>query len=105
MKTGEAGKIVFFTLIAGRKRKDALLSALSEQGAQLINTVYGKGTVDASYLQDVFGLAPETNKVVITCLFSESGADAAMAMLVEKFNFDRPNTGVVFTIPVDRVSF
>ncbi len=97
--------IEFLTLIAGRKQKEALLDALSEAGGRLINIVYGKGSVKSSYLKDMFGLVPEENKVVITCLLPSEKSDALLDMLVEKFNFDKPNTGIAFTIPVEKLSY
>ena len=48
---------------------------------------------------------PEENKVVITCLLTRGQSDAVLRMLVEKFDFDKPNTGVAFTVPVDRMPF
>ena len=100
-----AGKILFLTLIAGRKQKDALLTALSQSGTRLISALYGKGSVKSSYLKNVFGLIPEENKVVITCVLTQVKADAVMKILIEKFRFDKPNTGIAFTIPIDSLSF
>lgn len=98
-------KIVFFTLIAGRKQKDALLTALSASGLKLINTMYGKGTVQASYLQNVLGLVPEENKIILTGLMPRECADKVFDLLVRKFEFDKPNTGIAFTIPIEKLSF
>ena len=98
-------EIVFLTLIVGRKQKDDILSALFEAGVHMTNIIYGKGTVQASYLTNVLGLIPEENKAVISCVLLQSQADIILKMLIEKFNFDKPNTGIAFTIPVDRVSF
>ncbi|SHI07854.1 nitrogen regulatory protein P-II family [Sporobacter termitidis DSM 10068] len=97
--------IELLTIIAGRKSKNALLDALTEAGGRLINLVYGKGSVKSSYLRDMFGLVPEENKVVITCLLPEEKSDAILDMLVRKFNFDKPNTGIAFTTPVERLSY
>ena len=100
-----AGDAVFMVLIAGRKQKDALLTALLETGAHLINTTYARGTVKASFLKSAFGLVPEEHKVVVTCVLTQAKACAALRMLSTRFHFDQPNTGVAFTIPVDRLSF
>lgn len=105
MKNEESSKIAFWVLIAGRKQKDALLSALLEKGAHLTNTVYGRGTVEASYLQNVLGLIPEEHKVTIMFVLPESKSTAVMEMLINKFNFDQPNTGIAFTVPIDHLSF
>lgn len=105
MKRDEAHRIVLLVIIAGRKQKDALLSELHETGAKLTNTVYGQGTANASYLTDVLGLVPEDNKVVIMSMLKSGDADDALKMLVKRFHFDRPNTGIAFTVPLDRLSF
>jgi hypothetical protein len=97
--------IVFLTVIAGRKQKDALLSALLNAGIHLINTVYGRGTVSASLLKSALGLIPEEHKVVITCVSTQPKIEAVFALLIEKFHFDRPNTGIAFTTRVDKLSY
>jgi alcohol dehydrogenase class IV len=97
--------VEFLTLIAGRKYKDALLDALSEAGGKLINIVYGKGGAKLSYIKDVLGLVPEENKVVITCLMSGEKSDAVFNMLIEKFHFDKPNTGIAFAISIGKLSY
>ena len=97
--------VVQLMLIAGRNHYDALLSAMPEKGARVINTIYGKGSVKASYLMDAFGLVPEENKVVISCLIPSDKLDAMFAMLDEQFHFNKPNTGIAFTIPVEKLSY
>lgn len=92
--------LVFLTVIAGRKLKEELIESLSEEGGRLITVMYGKGAVSSDYLSDMFGLVAEENKVVITCLLSCKKTDAMWNMLVTKFHFDKPNTGIAFTIPV-----
>ncbi len=96
--------LVFLTLIAGRKQKEALLDALTEGGGRLVNIVYGRGTINAGYLKSILGMVPEENKVVITCLLPGEKSDAVLEMLIKKFNFDQPNTGIAFTIPVEGLS-
>ncbi|MCE5234924.1 MAG: hypothetical protein ABFC62_07935 [Clostridiaceae bacterium] len=104
MNCNPCGGIVFLTLIAGRKQKEALLDALTEAGGKLINVIYGRGSVKTSYLKDMFGLVPEENKVLITCLLAGDKTEGVFDVLVKKFRFDRPNTGVAFTIRLDRLS-
>jgi hypothetical protein len=103
---GEALKnIDFLVVIAGRKLRKNLLAEITQSGGRLLNIIYGKGSVKSSYLIDAFGLVPEENKVVITCLLPMKKSDKMIKMLTEKFNFDKPNTGIAFTIPVDELSF
>ena len=75
--------IEFLTLITGRKQRAALVHALSEAGGRLIKIVYGKGSVQSNYLLDMFGLAPEENKVVVTCLLPHDKAEAVLQMLID----------------------
>lgn len=105
MKNEATNQLVFLTLITGRKQKDALLNMLTESGGCLISTLYGKGSVKANYIKNVLGLIPEENKVVITCLLNDAKADAILEVLVKKFKFDKPNTGIAFTVPVNQLSF
>ena len=97
--------IDFFTVIAGRKSKEALLGAITRNGGRLLNVIYGEGSVKAGYLIDAFGLVPEENKVVITCLLLNRKTDEMIKMLAEEFEFDKPNTGIAFAVPVDKLSF
>jgi hypothetical protein len=105
MKNVEKHKIMFLTVIAGRKQQDVLLEFLAESGSQLTNIIYGKGTTKPGYLKNILGLVPEENKVVITCVLTETKANNIMNLLVEKFNFNKPNTGIAFTIPIEKLSF
>ena len=102
--TNDLSGLVLLTLIAGRKQKDALLNALSEAGGRLVTIVYGKSTVNMSYLKCLLGFVTEEDKVVITCLLPSQKTDAVFEMLVKKFNFDKPNTGIAFTIPIETQS-
>ena len=97
--------IEFLMVIAGRKLREALTEEISQSGGRLLNVIYGKGSVKSSYLIDAFGLVPEEQKVVITCLLQKKKSDEMIQMLTEKFHFDKPNTGIAFTVPVDKLSF
>lgn len=96
--------IVFFTVIAGRKHREALLKAITENGGRFINVIYGKGTVNSSSLTEALGFVPEENKVVITYLLAKKNSANMIEMLTKKFNFDKPNTGIAFSVPVGKLS-
>ena len=98
-------ELEFFTVIVGRKQRKALVEAVSRGGGRAVNIVYGKGSVDAGYLKDAFGLVQEENKVVITCLLSKKRSAGMFEMLIREFHFDKPNTGIAFAVPVDRLLF
>lgn len=105
MNNNDRAKISYLVLIAGRRNKDALLAALSEYGAKVVNILYGKGSAGGGHLLNMFGFIPERHKAVITCLTSEAKAEEILAMLADKFDFNSPNTGIAFTIPVDKIVY
>ena len=97
---------VFLFLIAGRKLQDPLLTCLSHHNAKVVNILYGKGSVrNKPSLVEAFGFIPEENKVIMTCLLSRESADIVLERLVKRFNFDKPNTGIAFTTPIEGLSF
>ena len=98
-------EIRFLTVIAGRKQKEPLVTALTQHGGHMVDVIYGKGSVKASHLMDALGLVPEEKKVMLTCLLTRKRAEETMQMLRDKFHFDLPNTGIAFTVPVNKLSF
>lgn len=104
MNHDEKSRKVLLTLIAGRNQREVLLAALAEAGMHLVSTMYGRGTIKASVLRDAFGLSTEEKKIIITCVSTEAKVNAALRMLADRFDFDKPNTGIAFTSQIDRVS-
>jgi hypothetical protein len=98
-------KLVLLVIIAARKQKDALLTALPEFGAHLLHTTYAKGSVKVGSLPFALGFIPEKDKVIITCVLSYTQANIVFSMLSEKFRFGEPNTGISFTIPVENIAY
>lgn len=101
----EDSGISFLILITGRKHKDKLLAQLSNHGAHIVNTLYGKGTGGMGYAMNMFGFVTEEAKVVITCLIAGNRLPGMMDILTDKFKFKDPNTGIAFTVPVDKLSY
>ena len=98
-------EIVLLTVIIDRARKDSLIALLSEAGGQLINTMYGKGLVNAGPLMEAFGLIPEDNRVIITCLLPSEESETMLKTLIEEFGLGKLNAGAAFTVPVEKLSF
>jgi len=92
-------------IIAGRNRKDELLAAMTEKGCHVINIFYGKGAAKAGYLLDALGLVQEEQKILITCLILNTKAKAVFDMLISEFNFNEPNTGIAYLIPVENLLY
>ena len=98
-------KVVVLMLIAERKQKDALYAMLKGAGAHLINIIYGKGTSKTNNLQNFLGLVPEGNKLIMTSLISKEKSEAVFQLLADQFNFNQPNTGIAFSILIEKLSF
>lgn len=96
--------IDFVTLIANRNKKEEILKFLLSSGCHLIEVVYAKGSVKSGYFKDMLGLVPEEKKVMITCLIAGNRTDDFLDQLVKNFNLNKPNTGIAFVVPVDRLS-
>jgi hypothetical protein len=99
------GDISFLVVIGERRHKENFIVSLADVGATVFNVVYGRGFVKSNDFLAAFGIVHENNKVVITCLIKKSNLDEAFAMLNYRFVFDKPNTGIAFTIPIDALKF
>lgn len=96
--------IDFLTLVADRKLKEEIIKLLLEYRGHLIDVVYAKGSVQSGYFKDMLGLVPEEKKILITCLIARTISEQLLEQLVLKFNFDKPNTGIAFVVPVEKLS-
>ena len=52
----------------------------------------------------MLGLMPEEKKIVITSLLTSAASKTVLKLLETDFDFDKPNTGIAFTVPVETVS-
>ena len=96
--------IAFLVIVAGRKQKKALLDILLKMECRIVNTLYGKSSIRAGHLVEMLGFVPEENKVVITCILKKEKVDGILETLQRDFHFDKPNTGIAFTIPISGIS-
>jgi len=101
-----SSSIVYMVIIADREQRKSLLSELAKRNCHIINTVYAHGSVrTSSTLLSAFGFVPDEHKIMITCLTDHASGDALLDALETKYNFDKPNTGIAFTIPVEGLSY
>lgn len=96
--------IDYLTVIVARQYKDDVLKLLLNTGCHLINVVYAKGSVRTGYFKDLLGLVTDEKKVLITCILKSNLTPLLMEHFVKKLNFDQPNTGIAFVIPVEKLS-
>ncbi len=95
----------FAVIIAGRERKEAILTDITALECRIVNVVYGKTSVISGYLYEMLGFVPEENKVLFICMITAEKAAELFELLGKKYNFGDPNTGIAFTIPVSGMAF
>ncbi|MBQ9083153.1 MAG: hypothetical protein IJY28_06615 [Clostridia bacterium] len=97
--------IQYFVLIADQKKKSKFLALLGEHGARSIDTVYAHGSMSPSAIAAAFGFEAEQNKVMISCLLKTENAKRLMEILYTDYKFNKPNTGIAFSIAVEGLAF
>ncbi len=95
----------YLVLITEQKKKNFFLSLLGKNGAHGIEVVYGHGSMSPNALFAAFGLEAELGKAMITCLMKSADAERLIALLRSEHKFDKPNTGIAFTVPVEGLAF
>ena len=105
MNDTHAYSLQYFVIIASQKKKGKFLKLLGDWGAKEIDVVYGKGSMSPSAIAAAFGFEAEQGKVLISCLLKTDSAKDLIKVLCEDYHFDKPNTGIVFSIPVEGLAF
>ena len=97
--------IQYFVIIAEQKKKNKYLALLNDYGAHAVETIYGHGSGNPSAIAEAFGFETKSNKVVISCLLKTQKAKELINVLYTKYKFEKPNTGIAFTVTVEGLSF
>lgn len=105
MSQTKMSNIQYFVIIAEQKKKNKFLSLLGENDAHAIEVVYARGSVNPNTLAAAFGLEIEQGKVVISCLMKTEKAKELINILHKEYKFDKPNTGIAFSISVEGLAF
>jgi len=105
MNDSHINSLQYFVIIAAQKKKDKFLSLLGEYGAKQIDTVYGHGSMSPSALAAAFGFDAEQGRVVISSLVKTEKAKELIDVLYKDYHFDKPNTGIAFSISVEGLVF
>lgn len=92
-------------IIAEQKKKNKFLSLLGNHGAHCIEVVYGHGSMTPNAIAAAFGFEAEQGKVVISCLVKYEDAKKLIDILYKDYKFDKPNTGIAYSIPVEGLAF
>lgn len=105
MSDVQTANVQYFVIIANQKQKNTFLSLLNDYNAHVIETVYGHGSMSPSALAAAFGFEAEQGKVLITSLIKNENAKTLIDVLFNDYKFNKPNTGIAFSIPVESLSF
>ncbi len=105
MENQKIEKLQNLYIIAKPKLKQKLFKLLLDNGAHSIYTIYGHGSVSENILAQAFGLSAEQKKAIISCLIKTDNAKSVIEILYNEFKFNKPNTGVAFTLPVEGLMF
>lgn len=105
MTSNNNKNLQYFVVIVIKDLKDQILTILSEHNAHLIEIIYVHGTVKTNPLVNAFGLDCNECKVMITSLVKYENAKELTRLLYENYKFDKPNTGIAYSISVDSLSF
>lgn len=105
MENKTLNKLQYFVIIGKPKLKEKLYSLLKENNAHLLDTIYGHGSVSSNILAQAFGLDSEQKRVIISCLVPSENLSNLIQILHEKYQFNKPNTGIAFSVPVEGIMF
>ncbi len=98
-------QIVFMCVIADRKQKDEIISELADNGTMAIDYLFGMGSFEKQKLMNVLGFVSEKEKIVINGINTKEKSDLIIEILNKKFNFEKHNSGIAFTIPIEKVAY
>ena len=95
----------YIVIIAEQKAKKKFLTLIDEYGARGIETVYAHGSMSPSAVAAAFGFESVQGKVMISCLLKNEKAKELINVLYNKYQFNKPNTGIAFSIAVEGIAF
>lgn len=98
-------RLLYFVLICNPKHKTKMLTLLQDNGARSISTISAKGSAPQSAILQAFGLEASNKKYILTTLLPYEVATNLIEILKNEYDFNKPNTGIAFTIPVEGLLF
>lgn len=102
MPQGRLDRLKMLVTIVDRGKGDGAVSLYRAQGLLFDYLCMGLGTANSKIL-DYFGLS-ETEKDVAITLVPASRVREVIRLADERFHFDRPGRGILFTVPLSGVS-
>ena len=105
MHNVQVNGLQYVVIIAEQKMKKKFLTLIDEFGARGIETVYAHGSMSPSAAAAAFGFESVQNKVMISCLLKNEKAKELIDVLYTKYHFNKPNTGIAFSVAVEGIAF
>lgn len=105
MRDVQINGLQYFVIIAEQNKKKKFLALLDEYEARAIEIVYAHGSMSPSAVAAAFGFETEQKKVMLSCLLKDGKAKQLIDVLYTDYKFDKPNTGIAFSIPVEGMAF
>jgi len=87
--------------IVARGKGSAVSKAAHDLGAMGGAVILGRGTA-ASDILDILGIGGTEKDVVVCTVFSDE-AHEILTKLSDKMNFEKPGSGIAFTLPIQSV--
>lgn len=99
-----SSSLQFYTIICNKKRKKTFTELAASFGGVCIDTVYGRGSANCKAFADALGFKTEEHKVIISCLIPSEKARLLTEILIKEHDFQSPNTGMAFSVPLSGLS-
>lgn len=100
-----SNKLQYFVIITKPKIKDKCIKTLTENGGKGVTSIYANGSVKSNILSQTFGLDSDTKRLLIYSVITTENAQRLIDVFTNEFNFNKPNTGIAFTIPIEGLMF
>lgn len=98
MNVKDIKPVKLLIVIIDRRKGKKVTKLLSEKGVKYHLIALGYGTAP-NEIQSFFGFG-ETEKDVIMSVVAEDIIKSTLSYLTEQLNFNEPNSGIAFTIPI-----
>ena len=105
MRDVQINGLQYVVIIAEQKKKKKFLALLDEYDAHSIDIVYAHGSMSPSAVAAAFGFESEQRKVMISCLLKNEKARELIDVLYRDYKFNKPNTGIAFSVAVEGMAF
>lgn len=105
MREVQINGLQYFVIIADQNKKKRFLALLDAYDARGIEVVYARGSMSPSAVAAAFGFESEQKKVMLSCLLKNEKAKRLLDVLYTEHQFDKPNTGIAFSVPVEGMAF